>query len=200
MIIPLELLQKKGAVFIRIEKDEFIFHEDETAHSYYQVIEGMVKMSSFSANGQEFIQGIFHPGECFGEPALFGNFPYPNNAIAVEQSSIARLPKQMFFEILEQNFEIQQNFNRILSRRLRYKSMLLKEISSYNPEHIIITLLRYHRELEGANNKGEYCVPFTRQQIADMCGLRVETVIRAVKKLEKENRLIIREHKIYLPG
>ena len=199
MIIPLEVLQKKGAVFIRIEKDGFIFLEDESAHSYYQVIEGMVKMSSYSANGQEFIQGIFHAGECFGEPALFGDFPYPNNAIAVEDSIVARLPKQTFFEILEHHFEIQQNFNRILSRRLRYKSILLKEISSYNPEHIIVTLLRYHRELEGANKEGEYCVPFTRQQIADMCGLRVETVIRAVKKLEKEKRLYIREHKIYMP-
>lgn len=199
MIIPLEILQKKGAVFIRIEKDGFIFHEDESAHCYYQVIDGMVKMSSYSANGQEFIQGIFHAGECFGEPALFGDFPYPNNAIAVEDSTVARLPKQTFFEILEHHFEIQQNFNRILSRRLRYKSILLKEISSYNPEHIIVTLLRYHRELEGANKEGEYCVPFTRQQIADMCGLRVETVIRAVKKLEKEKRLYIREHKIYMP-
>jgi CRP/FNR family transcriptional regulator, cyclic AMP receptor protein len=198
MIIPFDILEKHGATFYKVEKEGFIFYEDETAHFYYQLIEGLVKMSSFSAGGQEFIQGMFHAGECFGEPALLGDFPYPSNAIAVEDSRLARLPKQAFFDILEHNFDIQQRFNLILARRLRYKSILLKEISSYSPEHIILTLLRYHREINGGGN-GEYSVPFTRQQIADMCGLRVETVIRAVKKLEKEGRLIIREHKIHLP-
>lgn len=199
MIIPLDILEKYGAAFYKVEKEGFIFYEDEIAHFYYQLIEGLVKMSSFSAGGQEFIQGLFHAGECFGEPALLGDFPYPNNAIAVEDSRIARLPRQTFFDILEHNFDIQQKFNLILARRLRYKSILLKEISSYSPEHIIMTLLRYHREINGGGSQGEYCVPFTRQQIADMCGLRVETVIRSVKKLEKEGRLIIREHKIHLP-
>jgi CRP-like cAMP-binding protein len=38
--------------------------------------------------------------------------------------------------------------------------------------------------------------PFTRQQLADMTGLRVETVIRTVKKMEKEGKLCLEGHKI----
>lgn len=37
---------------------------------------------------------------------------------------------------------------------------------------------------------------YTRQQIADMSGLRVETVIRTVKKMEKEGKLVLEGHKI----
>jgi len=42
-----------------------------------------------------------------------------------------------------------------------------------------------------------YEVSLTRQQIADFTGLRVETVIRSVKTLEKEGSLKLIGHKVY---
>jgi CRP/FNR family transcriptional regulator, cyclic AMP receptor protein len=47
-------------------------------------------------------------------------------------------------------------------------------------------------------NKHEYVVPFTRQQLADMSGLRVETVIRTIKKMEGDGKLKIVGRKIKL--
>ena len=198
MIIPKDLLAERRAHFFEVQKDEYIFLEDESASFYFQVMSGTVKMSSYSENGQEFIQGIFKAGQSFGEPPLFGDFSYPNNAIATEKSEIARLPKDVFFELLKENFDIQWKFNALLSNRLRYKSILLKEISSYYPDHVIMTLLKYLRENSGESDNLQFYVPFTRQQLADMTGLRVETVIRTVKKLHKEGKLEIRQHKIYL--
>lgn len=198
MIIPKELLIEKKAYFFEAQKNDYIFSEDEPASFYFQVISGTIKMSSYSENGQEFIQGIFKSGQSFGEPAIFGDFPYPNNAISTEKSEIARLPKDIFFELLQGNFEIHKRFNSLFSNRLRYKSILLKEISSYNPDHVILTLLKYLRDNSILEDKTQFCIPFTRQQIADMTGLRVETVIRTVKKLQKDGKLEIKQHKIYL--
>lgn len=198
MIIPKELLIEKRAYFFEAQKDDYIFSEDEPASFYFQVISGTVKMSSYSDNGQEFIQGIFKAGQSFGEPAIFGDFTYPNNAIAAEKSEIARLPKDIFNELLQENFGIHQKFNILFAHRLRYKSILLKEISSYNPDHVILTLLKYLRDNSDEEDTSHFCIPFTRQQIADMTGLRVETVIRTVKKLQKDGKLEIKQHKIYL--
>ncbi len=199
MIIPVDLLQANKAHFFRADKDAYIFLEDEPANFYFQVITGTVKMSSYSDNGQEFIQGIFKAGQSFGEPAIFGDFPYPNNAIATEESEIARLPKDVFFHLLQGNFEVHKKFNALFSNRLRYKAILLKEISSYCPDHVIMTLIKYLRDSSGKKSMAGFVVPYTRQQIADMTGLRVETVIRTVKQLQKEGKLEIKEHKIYLP-
>jgi len=198
MIIPREILEKKKAYFYEVKKDEYIFLEDEPASFYFQVISGTVKMSSYSESGQEFIQGVFKAGQSFGEPALFGDFPYPNNAIATENSVIARIPKDIFFDLLRENFDIHQKFNSLFSNRLRYKAILLKEISSYCPDHVIMTLLKYLRDNSPLEHKSNFYIPYTRQQIADMTGLRVETVIRTVKQLQKEGKLEIRQHKIYL--
>jgi len=198
MIISKDILIKNKAHFLEVQKDEYIFREDEPSSFYFQVISGSVKMSSYSENGQEFIQGIFKAGQSFGEPAVFGDFPYPNNAVATETSVIAKLPKDIFFDLLKDNFDIHKKFNSLLSNRLRYKAILLKEISSYCPDHVILTLLKYLRDNSGETDKSQFYIRFTRQQIADMTGLRVETVIRTVKMLQKEGKLEIRQHKIYL--
>lgn len=197
-MIPKELLLDKKAYFFVAQKDDYIFSEDEPASFYFQVISGTVKMSSYSESGQEFIQGIFKSGQSFGEPAIFGDFPYPNNAIATEISEIARLPKDVFYELLQQHFDIHKKFTSLFSNRLRYKAILLKEISSYCPDHVIMTLLKYLRDNSDVKEKAQFYIPFTRQQIADMTGLRVETVIRTVKKLQKDGKLEIKQHKIYL--
>lgn len=198
MIISKDILIKNKAHILEVQKDEYIFREDEPSSFYFQVISGSVKMSSYSENGQEFIQGIFKAGQSFGEPAVFGDFPYPNNAVATEISVIAKLPKDVFFDLLKDNFDIHKKFNSLLSNRLRYKAILLKEISSYCPDHVILTLLKYLRDNSGETDKSQFYIRFTRQQIADMTGLRVETVIRTVKMLQKEGKLEIRQHKIYL--
>jgi len=198
MIIPIEILTEFKAYIYEIQKDEYIFLEDDPALFYYQVISGSVKMSSYSEDGQEFIQGIFKAGQSFGEPAIFGDFPYPNNAIATEKTELARLPKAVFLELLNTHFDIHKKFTSLMANRLRYKAILLKEISSYCPDHIIITLLKYLRDNSEHKGQSNYCVPYTRQEIADMTGLRVETVIRTVKKLQQDGRLNIIQHKIYL--
>jgi len=75
--------------------------------------------------------------------------------------------------------------------------MLLKEISSFKPEHRILSLLDYLKKEEGIPADQKFEVSLTRQHIADLTGLRVETVIRSVKTLEREGTLKLIGHKIY---
>ena len=146
---------------------------------------------------EEFIQGIFAAGESFGEPALIGGFPYPGSVQAIETSKVWKLSGDYFLQMLKENFDLHLKMTQVLCQRLRYKSMVLSEISSHDPDHRIFTLLKYYK---AKNTKpGENIpirIPYTRQQIADMSGLRVETVIRTVKKMEKEGKLVLEGHKI----
>lgn len=150
-----------------------------------------------SPGGQEFIQGIFGRGESFGEPALIGKFPYPGSAGAIEPCKVWKLAEDYFFQMLEENFELHLNLTQVLCKRLRYKSMVLSEISSHDPDHRIFSLLQYYRDKHAQpGDTAPIRIPFTRQQIADMSGLRVETVIRTVKRMEKEGKLVLEGHKI----
>jgi CRP-like cAMP-binding protein len=70
-----------------------------------------------------------------------------------------------------------------------------------------MSLLKYMKDEVGTARKKingmvrgdhQYTVPFTRQQLADMSGLRVETVIRTVKKMEEDGKLRIVGRKIQI--
>ncbi len=203
MIDP-AVLHHYGAKNINLKKDDFIFHDGDEALHYFQVAQGSIKMVTNSSDGQEFIQGIFRATDSFGEPALFSSFPYPSAAVALEPSVVIKLTKDKFLMLLRENFEIHLHIDQVLCQRLKYKSMVLSEISFYDPEHRILTLLKYlseeadrsGRKTKSLGPRVPYIIPFTRQQLADMSGLRVETVIRTVKKMEEEGKLKIVGHKI----
>lgn len=164
---------------------------------YYQVEEGSVKMFIGSPDGQEFIQGIFSHGESFGEPALIGKFPYPGSAKAIEAATVWKLSGDYFLQMLRENFDLHVKLTEVLCQRLRYKSMVLSEISSHDPDHRIYSILKYYKTKSSQPAENQRIrIPYTRQQIADMSGLRVETVIRTVKRMEREGKLILEGHKI----
>lgn len=192
-----EILRKYHARLLTVKKDQILFYEGDAAIDYYQVEEGSVKMFIVSAGGQEFIQGIFTCGESFGEPPLIGKFPYPGTASAIGPAKVWRLSGDQFLRLLQENFDLHLHLTQVLCQRLRYKSMVLSEISSYEPDHRILSLLKYYKmKSRTEDSGGRIRIPFTRQQIADMSGLRVETVIRTVKKMEKAGKLLLEGHKI----
>jgi CRP/FNR family transcriptional regulator, cyclic AMP receptor protein len=199
------VLQSYGAKEISLQKDEAIFREGEEALNYFQVISGSIKMITNSPDGQEFIQGIFKINDSFGEPPLLCSFPYPSSAVALEPSVVIKLSKEKFLTLLRENFDIHLRLDQVLCQRLRYKSMVLSEISFYDPEHRITSLLNYLKADSADQGKRQdvvinevYVVPFTRQQLADMSGLRVETVIRTVKRMEEDGKLKLVGRKITL--
>jgi len=195
-LVKRDIALRYGATVLSLKKDDILFHEGDSANFFYQVEDGAIKMVTYSLDGKEFIQGLFYQGDCFGEPPLFCDFAYPGSAVTLIDSKILRIPKDRFFDLLKDNFDIHLQLDRILCERLRYKNMILSEISFYDPEHRILSLLGYLKSKAPASDQ-LFQVPLTRQQLADMSGMRVETVIRTIKRMEESGKLQLQDHKIF---
>ena len=197
-MIAAELLEKHGALKKSFSKNEIIFEEGNLPMYYYQIISGEVKMSNYNDDGREFIQGIFYKQQSFGEPPLFLNQKYPANAIAVEEIDVFFLPKIDFMKLLAENPAVSLKIIENLAQRLYYKSIMAAEISTHEPEHRVLKLIDHGiAYFNFKKNEDGYLINFTRQQIGDLTGLRVETVIRAIKTLEKKGELKIINRKVY---
>lgn len=192
--MPSRLLQRYNGILVDIRKGEFLFRAGEHPSDYYQIEVGCLKMSIVNPSGNEFILGIYEQGESVGEPALLGRFPYTASTNAIEHSRVWKLPGQSFFQMIEENFDVHLKIDHVLCERYKYTSMVLAEISNHPPEHRVYSLLSYFKSK--VNRSGKITIRYTRQQLADMVGLRVETVIRAVKKMENDGLLQIHGHKI----
>lgn len=196
-MISESLLLEYGARKLNYEKGDVLFREGDTARYFYQISSGEVKMNNFNDDGKEFIQSIFKNGDSFAEPPLFIDCTYPANAEALSKCEVYILKKQRFTDLLLNNPQVHLHITATLASRLYYKSIMATEISSHDAEHRILTLLDYFKSSAHNIVAGQrYKVDITRQQIADLTGLRVETVIRAIKTLEKQGELVIDNHKV----
>ncbi|MDR9457134.1 MAG: Crp/Fnr family transcriptional regulator [Salegentibacter sp.] len=197
-MIPVEVLEDFGAKRVEYPKGEVIFSEGENANNYYQVISGEVKMNNFNYDGKEFVQGMFFSGQSFGEPPLLANVKYPANAEAITDAVLLKLHKLKFLDLLSSHPKIHLGLTKTLASRLYYKAIIASELSTQEPEHRILRLLDYlKKHVHKLQEPFSYKVDLTRQQIADLTGLRVETVIRATKSLEKKGELQIKSRKVF---
>lgn len=194
-MIPESILLEYGAILESSQQNALIFSEKTSARFYYQIKTGEIKMFNLNENGREFIQGLFSDGDSFGEPPLFADIKYPASAAAIKEAVYYKLSREKFFDLLGDHPKIGLKFTRAMAKRLYYKAMILKEISNHPPEHRILTLIDYLKKKHGTTDP--YQVELTRQQIADLTGLRVETVIRAVKQLEGEEEIKIIKRKVF---
>ena len=197
-MIQQDLLLAWGGTFRKYEKNQPIFFEGNKPLFYYQVMEGTVRMANINDDGKEFIQGMFRKGDSFGEPVLFLDEPYPATAIANEACVVMRITKENFLYILKEYPDIHLSITRTLAARIYNKSIVSKEIAGEAPEHRIKTMLNLLKQQNNCRNNEPYKVELSRQQIADMTGLRTETVIRVMRKMHERGELHIEKGKVFL--
>jgi len=197
MQIDLDLLFTWGAIARKYKKKDVIFYEDDLALFYYQIIEGSVRMYNINDEGKEFTQGIFCNGNSFGEPPLFINEIYPTTAVAAKDSVIIKLSKEKLMKILEDYPSVKLSFLELMAKRIYNKTISTKQIINQKPEHRIKSFLENYKKQNQLCYSEKSPIPYTRQEIADFTGLRVETVIRTLSEMNKANKVIIDKHKLY---
>ena len=197
-MIAIDTLLAWGATYKKVNAGEMIFMEGAEGHFYYQLVSGSVRWFNSSDEGREFIHAMIEPGDCFGEFPLFDDCVYAASAVANKDSVMLRLHKATFHQLLKEQPDIHFAFTKMLAEQLRFKFLLLKDLAGNNSEHRIATLFSYLKT--SRRNICPNCnqVQLTRQQIADMTGLRVETVIRTIRGLHLKGSLKITHGKVRL--
>lgn len=196
MVDP-SILLSYGASYKRVVTGEIIFQEGQQAHFYYQLESGRIKWLNIDDDGREFIQAIIEPGESFGEFPLFDGEPYAAGAVADKDSVVLRLHESGFHQLLKDHPEIHLSFTRLMVERLRFKFLFSKEVANHHPQNIITSLINHFKKEKHYVCKDCSQVQLTRQQIADMTGLRVETVIRAIRNMHNKGIVKVNRGKVY---
>jgi CRP/FNR family cyclic AMP-dependent transcriptional regulator len=197
MTIDINTLLAWGGTYKKVAAGDIIFKEGNICSFYHQLVSGNVRWVNINDNGKEILQIMIEPGECFGELPLFDDGVFAATTIANEDSVIIRLNKVTFHRLIKQNPEIHFTFGRLMAQRLRFKFMIVRELANHNPEHSISSLFTYFKDTQ--KNICSDCnrIKLTRQQIADMTGLRVETVIRAIRNMHRKGEVLVDKGKVY---
>ncbi len=198
MIISEELLIKNGGTLRSFEVDEFIFEEGMKATHYFQIQTGVVKLNNIFENGKEFVHGFPFDGHCFGETYLLTEKEYAINAVAVSKCTIIKLEKELYLDFIKLRPELFINISRYSAERLHFRYIVSSFLAIRDPQVKVYKILKHLKDYFGYDIPFGFVIPFTRSQLASLTGLRMETVIRVLKRMETDGVVKIQQGKIYL--
>ena len=140
------------------------------------------------------------PGECFGELFLFDEEPYAATALADIPTTVIRLRAEAVHEILREQPEIHLEFTKNISKKLRFKFFLTELLANNDSVDAVTKLITYFNEHRQFICQDCRRLMLTRQELANMIGLRVETVIRAIRQMQQADQLEIVKGKVIIPA
>ncbi|WP_312079097.1 Crp/Fnr family transcriptional regulator [Chryseobacterium sp.] len=196
MVIDEEILFTYGAEIQNYKAGEPVFIEGSVPKFYYQIRSGLVKLNVYKDDGSEFIHSLPSAGHCIAETFLWYDVPYCINAITMNDVEVIRLKKDVFLDLVNERSDLMSNVMAYTSERMFNRYRMLTTLSVNNPSYKILNVLDFLKSHHNITEPFEFIVPFSRQQLGALTGLRVETVIRTVKKLEKQNLVKISNGKI----
>ncbi|PWN60946.1 Crp/Fnr family transcriptional regulator [Chryseobacterium viscerum] len=197
MIICEDLLFSWGASLEKYEAGDAIFQEGTAAKYYFQIKYGTAKLNTFLEDGKEFVHGLPFDGHCIGESYLFTDHHYAVNAIAVTSCEVIKISKTKFLPLLLENPALMLEINKYTADRMHFRYLISSFLAISDPIIKLRKLFDHIKSYFGFEEAYSFLIPYTRQQIATLTGLRVETVIRYVKKMEEQKLVKIESSKIY---
>lgn len=171
-----------GAVRIeRFRKGDTLFRQGERASSIFVVIEGFLKLSRVSPQGEETLIRIFGRGETIAESVAVLGDDHTTTAEATGPVTVARLPAHVVAQIAREAPELALA---ILSESSAKIWALMDEIETLKAQTADQRVLRFLISLCGQSS-GPLTVrlPYTKGDIAAYLGLKQETLSRSFARL-----------------
>lgn len=171
----------------RLAPGEQLLWEGEEAIVVANVIEGLMKLSTSTADGKEQILGLAYPADFIGRP--FGQeTPYSVEALTdvmvcvfrrTDFDRFAREHPRLEHKLLERTLAE-------LDRTRRWMLLLGRMTAEQRLASFLLDLSQRFPPTLGTDvTGGAFALQLTRSQIADVLGLTIETVSREFTKLKK---------------
>lgn len=166
----------------RLRKGETLFRQGDKAQSVFVVIEGFIKLSRNSVQGDETVIHIFGRGESIAESVAVLGDTHTTTAEATGPATVARLPAHDVAEIAKDAPELALT---ILSESSAKIWALMDEIETLKAQTADQRVLRFILSLcPNVEGPCKVRLPYNKGDIAASLGLKQETLSRSFARLK----------------
>lgn len=175
---------------VEVKKGESVFMEGSYPKGLYYVNKGKIKVTQIGIDGKEQIVHLAKNNDVMGYRAILSSDRYSCSAIAMENSSLYYIPKDVFFSLIEKNSKFALQVFHLFSKELKEAEKKITTIAQRPvKERIAQSILQLIDCFGFEKDNCTMAVVITREEIANISGSSRETVIRVLTELE-ENKVL----------
>ncbi|MGB7183502.1 MAG: fumarate/nitrate reduction transcriptional regulator Fnr [Burkholderiaceae bacterium] len=175
---------------VRIRRGESLFRVGDPFENLYAIRVGSFKSRLTTVDGREQITGFQMPGEVLGFDGVASDH-HSVDAVALIDSEACVMP-YADLERIARNFEpLHRRLHRIMSREIvRDQSVMLLLGTMRAEERVAIFLLSLSQRFSSLGFSAiEFVLTMTRAEIGNFLGLKLETISRAMSRLQQDDVL-----------
>jgi CRP/FNR family transcriptional regulator len=161
-----------------------VFAQEEMTTSFYNVLEGVLRLYKLLPDGRRQIVGFALPGDFLGMTA---SAHHRFSADAIGPVSVCKFSKSSFVRFIENRPHLLRRINELTVRELNQAQEHMVLLGRRSAEEKVASfLIRWRDRLARLRGPSTAVpLPMSRQDIADFLGLTIETVSRTFTKLER---------------
>ncbi len=179
------------------KKGEYIFKEGTRPFGIFCVNHGKIKLVKTGDDGKEQIIRLVKPGDPLGYRSLLSSDKYSASAVALENSGVCFVPKELFLSILQRDSVLSFEMMKLLSEDLKKAEMQITNLAQKPVRERVAEAILFIKETYGFEEDGKtIAASFSREDIANLVGTATETAIRLLSELNKEQIIKLSGKKI----
>lgn len=179
------------------KKGEVIFKEGARPFGIFCLNRGKIKLVKTGDDGREHIVRLVRPGDPLGYRSLLSGDKYNASAVAIEDSGVCFIPKELFIGILAKDSDLTFEMLRLLSDDLKKAELQLTHLAQKPVRERVAEALLFIKETYGFDSDGiTINASFSREDIANIVGTATETAIRLLSELNKDGIIKLSGKKI----
>ncbi len=168
------------------KKKETIFTEGNHLSGVYFIIEGRVKTYKTNDIGKALAIDLYNTGDIFGYASLFEGTSHEDNAVALENTSLAVIPKKDFFTLLNNNHQAAQLFiklmaTNIISKEEKLIGIAFNSLRKKVSDALVILLNKF-----GDSQEEQFTINISRDHLASIAGTATESLVRTLGEFKAE--------------
>ncbi len=169
------------------KKGHVLFNEGGHPFGVYCVNRGKIKISIVGDEGKEQIVRLAKDGDVLGYRSMLANERYNATAIALEDSQVCFIPKEVFISSLKTDSNLGFEVMKLLSNQLKDAEIKLTHLAQKPVRERLAETILFLKETYGFEAGTEMLsVQLSREEIANLVGTATETAIRLLSELNKE--------------
>ena len=163
--------------------DQVIVMEQDWGESLFLIRDGLAKVRTYTADGDEVIMSLLGPGDVFGEMAALDGASRSADVVALTPLHLVKMRSAPFASLLGQLAPFALALARLEAGRLRDLNQRFALQSADATTRLLDALAYLARKSSGGDDLQSEIPPLAQREIALLAGLARETASRTLSKL-----------------